>query len=113
MPENTIFKTDSAFKDFDESDNDFFNLHYSSDNYTYKVSENKVKCMNCPPEETDEYNDGNEDTLDINVNDKKINISSPNIKINENGISITDDSTNNKEFKELKINKNGIIIKTK
>ena len=113
LPENTIFKTDSSFKDFDESDNDFFNLHYSSDNYTYKVMDDKVKCLTCPPEETDEYNDGNEDTLDINVNDKKINISSPNIKINENGISITDDSTNNKEFKELKINKNGIIIKTK
>lgn len=121
LPKGTIFKTDENVKEFDESDNDFFNLHHSSDQYTYKVEENKVKCLDCPKDETDEYNDGNEDfNIDINNegNDENINIKSPNINISKDGISITADSTDenssdNKEFKELKINKDGIIIKTK
>lgn len=123
LPKGTIFKTDDNVKDFDESDNDFFNLHHSSDTYTYKVEENQVKCMNCPKDETDEYNDSDEDfNVDITSdNEENININSPNININKDGISITADSTstdykndkNNKEFKELKINKDGIIIKTK
>ena len=123
LPKGTIFKTDENVKEFDESDNDFFNLHHSSDQYSYKVEENKVKCLNCPKDETDEYDDSDEDiNIDISNDDEEnINIKSPNIKINKDGISITADSTsndyennkNNKEFKELKINKDGIIIKTK
>jgi phage shock protein PspC (stress-responsive transcriptional regulator) len=120
LPKGTLFKTDDNVKEFDESNNDFFNLHHSSSSYTYKVEENKVKCLNCPDYETDEYNDGDEDfNVDIDTdNDANIKINTPNIKINKNGISITADSTstdsdNNKEFKELKINKDGIIIKTK
>ena len=126
VPKGTLLKADDNVKEFDESDNDFFNLHHSSDSYIYKVEENKVKCLNCPKDETDEYNDGTEDfNVDIDTNEENgeetININTPNIKINKNGISITADSTsndyennkNNKEFKELKINKDGIIIKTK
>ena len=126
VPKGTLLKADDNVKEFDESDNDFFNLHHSSDSYIYKVEENKVKCLNCPKDETDDYNDGTEDfNVDIDTNEENgeetININTPNIKINKNGISITADSTsndyennkNNKEFKELKINKDGIIIKTK
>ena len=126
LPKGTLLKADENVKEFDESDNDFFNLHHSSSSYIYKVEENKVKCLNCPDYETDEYNDGNEDfNVDIDTNEESgeesININTPNIKINKNGILITADSTsndyennkNNKEFKELKINKDGIIIKTK
>jgi phage shock protein PspC (stress-responsive transcriptional regulator) len=126
LPKGTLLKADENVKEFDESDNDFFNLHHSSSSYIYKVEENKVKCLNCPDYETEEYNDGNEDfNVDIDTDqesgEESININTPNIKINKNGISITADSTsndyennkNNKEFKELKINKDGIIIKTK
>jgi phage shock protein PspC (stress-responsive transcriptional regulator) len=120
LPKGTLFKTDDNVKEFDESNNDFFNLHHSSSTYIYKVEENKVKCLNCPDYETDEYKDGDEDfNVDIDTDkDANIKINTPNIKINKNGISITADSTstdsdNNKEFKELKINKDGIIIKTK
>jgi phage shock protein PspC (stress-responsive transcriptional regulator) len=118
-PKGTILKADENVKEFDESDNDFFNLHHSSSSYIYKVEENKVKCLNCPKEETGEYNDGDEDfNVDIDTDDENINIKSPNIKINKDGISITPDSTETnhnggKELKELKINKDGIIIKTK
>ena len=122
VPKGTLLKADENVKEFDESDNDFFNLHHSSSSYIYKVEENKVKCLNCPNDETNEYKDAIKyDEFDDDINtddDENINIKSPNININKNGISITADSSsskssNNKEFKELKINKDGIIIKTK
>jgi len=54
LPKGTIFKVDKNFKHFDISENDYFNLHYSSETYTYIVSENKVLCTNCPLDEDDE-----------------------------------------------------------
>ena len=113
LPKGTLIKADKSVKDYDESDNDFFNLQYSSDRYIYKIFDDKAKCLNCPDYETDEYNDSTDD-FNINVNGEQVNISSPNIKINKNGISITNDSisNNNDDFNELKINKDGIIIKT-
>ena len=124
LPKGTLFKTDESVQGFDESDDDFFNLHYSSDSYVYKVGDKKVVCTICPPNETDEYSDADLNIIDIDTIEngtdynEEININTPNIKINKNGISITADSTKTKngdksEFKELKIDKNGIIIKTK
>jgi phage shock protein PspC (stress-responsive transcriptional regulator) len=117
LPEGTLIKPDDSMQGYDESNNDFFNMHYSSDTYVYKVGDNKIICLNCPANETDEYNDGNQDeNYDNNdsIDTEEININTPNIKINKDGISITSDSTktNQKDFKELKIDKNGIIIKT-
>ena len=108
LPEGTLLKPDASVEDYDESDNDYFNMHFSSDKYVYKVGANKVKCLNCPKDE-DEYNDVDIDTLD------NIDIQTPNVTINKEGISIKNDSakSHNKDFKELKINKDGIIIKTK
>jgi phage shock protein PspC (stress-responsive transcriptional regulator) len=122
VPKGTLLKFDENVKEFDESDNDFFNLHHSSASYIYKVEENKVKCLNCPADETDEYNDGNEDddeSFNVNIDtdtDEGSKYKSAKIKINKNGISITADSTandDNDNSKGLKIDKNGIIIKTK
>ena len=61
LPKGTLFKPDTSVENYDQTDNDFFNLHSTSDNYTYKVDESKVKCLNCPIYEN-EYNDveGNE-----------------------------------------------------
>jgi len=56
LPKGTLFKVDKSVQSFDESDNQYFNLHYSSDNYTYKVDTNQVKCLDCPADEN-EYND--------------------------------------------------------
>jgi phage shock protein PspC (stress-responsive transcriptional regulator) len=101
LPEGTLFKADASVINYDWSDNDFFNLHHSSDNYIYKVESSKVKCLDCPDDE-DEYDD-------IDENDNESNIT-----INENGVTIEKDSVvkTKKNFKELKINKDGIIIKT-
>jgi phage shock protein PspC (stress-responsive transcriptional regulator) len=101
LPEGVVFKTDSTVENYDRSDDEFFNLHYSSDQYIYKVEDVKVKCLNCPEDE-DEYNDvSNTDT-------------ETNVTINEDGVTIESDTTvkSKKKFKELKINKDGIIIKT-
>jgi len=101
LPEGTLLKPDASVQNYDRSDNDFFNLHYSSDNYVYKVTDSQIKCLNCPDDE-DEWNDVENDSTATNVT------------INENGISIKKDTLikSNKDIKELKINKDGIIIKT-
>lgn len=105
LPKGTIFKVDKNFKHFDRSENDYFNLHHSSDTYTYIVSENKVLCINCPIEEND-YNDVENDTLsNLEENSEII--------LNEDGILIKKgNKTVEKENAEsIKINKNGITIK--
>ncbi|MEZ7497166.1 PspC domain-containing protein [Flavobacterium sp. Arc3] len=105
LPEGTLFKTDSSVKNYDRSNDDFFNLHHSSDKYLYKVFDSKVKCLDCPSDE-DEYND-----VSMHIEDDQ----NKTIKITKNGVSITNDTVNisNSDLKELKINKDGIIIKTR
>lgn len=105
LPKGTIFKVDKNFKHFDRSENDYFNLHHSSDTYTYIVSENKVLCMNCPIDEND-YNDVENDTIsNLEENSEII--------LNKDGILIKKgNKTVEKENAEsIKINKNGITIK--
>lgn len=56
LPKGTLFKLNNSVQSFDESDDEYFNLHFSSDNYVYKVGINQVKCLNCPADEN-EYGD--------------------------------------------------------
>jgi phage shock protein PspC (stress-responsive transcriptional regulator) len=127
LPEGTIFKADSSVQNYDNSDNSYFNLHFSNDNYVYKVRKNKVKCLNCPDNE-DEYDDLEEDeddnedededndfNIDVDIDeDEDDDDKRTNIIINKNGVSIKKDTviSGSKKIKELKINKDGIIIKT-
>jgi hypothetical protein len=105
LPEGTLFKVDSSVQHYDRSNDDFFNLHYSSDKYLYKMMDANVKCLDCPADEN-EYDD-----VDVD-NDEEEHTS---VTINQNGVSITNDTiiNTNNNIKELKINKDGIIIKTK
>ena len=104
LPRGTHFKVDSSVKEYDESNNGFFNLHFSSDAFIYKVEPQKIFCLNCPDEEN-EFNDVINDTIPN---------SSTSITIDQNGIQIKEANkqVENKEFKGLKIDENGIIIKT-
>ncbi|MFV8373978.1 PspC domain-containing protein [Flavobacterium sp. LB1P62] len=106
LPEGTLLKPDSSVQDYDSSDDSFFNLHYSSDNYIYKVENSQIKCLNCPADEN-EYDDVENDMDDDSTQTS--------VTINKNGVSVKNDtiidSKNN--IQELKINKDGIIIKTK
>ncbi|RTY74307.1 PspC domain-containing protein [Flavobacterium sp. LS1R10] len=104
VPEGTLLKPDASVQNYDRSDDEFFNLHYSSDNYIYKVENSQIKCLNCPADEN-EYNDvystARDDSTDVTVT------------INNNGVTIEKDTLkSNKTNKGLKINKDGIIIKT-
>jgi phage shock protein PspC (stress-responsive transcriptional regulator) len=103
LPEGSLFKVDSSVQNYDSSNNDFFNLNYSSDKYLYKLMDNKVKCLDCPTNEND-YEDVQYDEDDHTS-----------VTINKNGISFTNDTIINTQnnIKELKINKDGIIIKTR
>lgn len=107
VPKGLLFKVDENVKEYDESDNDFFNLHYSSSDYIYKVGKSKVFCTNCPDDEND-YDD-------VNYDEDLDEMDIPEVNINEKEINIKTDTISNTkgDLKELKISKDGIIIKTK
>jgi phage shock protein PspC (stress-responsive transcriptional regulator) len=100
LPKGTLLKPDDSMKNYDRTDEDYFLWNPNSSNEIYRVEDNKVRCLNCTADESDYYNEDNENKS---------------IKITKNGGSITDDTVNvsNSNIKELKINKDGIIIKTK
>jgi phage shock protein PspC (stress-responsive transcriptional regulator) len=83
VPEGLHFKTDSSVQQFDDSDNSFFNLHYSSSDYLYRVDSQKVKCTNCPPEENDDNNVNG--GISINVDEDS---TSTQVSINEKGVRV-------------------------
>lgn len=105
VPEGLLLKVDSSVQNYDRSDDEYFNLHYSSDNYIYKVENSQIKCLNCPADEN-EYNDVNTDTENDSIETS--------VTINKDGVSVTNNTLINskKNLKELKTNKDGIIIKT-
>ncbi|PJJ09091.1 phage shock protein C (PspC) family protein [Flavobacterium sp. 1] len=100
LPIGTLLKVDESAAHYDRTDDDFFYWHpEDSDKNVFRVEDEKIKCLNCPDDENDES--------DNNENES-------NITINKNGVTIESDSVvkTKKNFKELKINKDGIIIKT-
>lgn len=105
LPQGTILRPDSTVQRFDSSNNGFFNLHYSSEDYIYKVTKEQIKCLNCPIEEN-EYNDVETDATDDSVT-STVTISTDGIHIKE-----TNKSEEKRKFKGLEINKEGVIIKT-
>jgi phage shock protein PspC (stress-responsive transcriptional regulator) len=116
LPKGTLFKADESVQDYDVTTNDFFNLHFSSKDYIYKVEDTQVKCLNCPPEEN-EYGDVEvEGTTEVitNGNDSTDVVT---VKINGKVVSETKTSTTNdsddKKKTSLTVDKNGIIIKSK
>jgi len=99
LPVGTLLKVDDSVAHYDYTDDDFFYWH-PEENEIFKVGDNKIKCLNCPDDENDNNDSDNTD------NDS-------NITITKDGVTIKSDTVETKkEFKELKINKDGIIIKT-
>lgn len=99
LPKGTLFKADSSLQEYDYSDNDYFNLHYSSGDYLYKVDTDQVKCLDCPANEN-EHND----ILNIEDNDSVVTTT-----VTVNGEVVTVNKTGTK--KGLSVNKDGEIIK--
>ena len=79
LPKGTHFKTDKNFYSYDISNDDFFNLHYSSSDYIYRVDLEKVKCLNCPISENQHQ--------DVEINEVE-NDSTATIIYNENGVLV-------------------------
>jgi phage shock protein PspC (stress-responsive transcriptional regulator) len=103
LPEGMFFKVDKSAQHYDQSNNDFFNLHYSSDDYLYKVNGTQVKCLNCPDNEN-EYDDIETGvTEEIEDNDTVVTTT---VKVNGEVVTI-----NQSAKKGLTINKEGVIIK--
>jgi phage shock protein PspC (stress-responsive transcriptional regulator) len=102
LPEGNFFKADTSVQDYDRSDDEFFNLHYSSGKYLYRVMENKVQCLDCPTSEN-EYDD---------VDTSEDNDSA--VTITKNGVfsTTTDSYSTKKDSSRLTRNKDGIIIKS-
>ncbi|MCG9793070.1 PspC domain-containing protein [Flavobacterium algicola] len=104
LPEGIIFKVDASVARYNNSNDDYFDLHSDTENNIYKVFESKVKCLNC-------LND--DDSYEIKENEEVNNT----ITINSNGLTLSNDtlidSQSNKQIQELRINKDGVVIKTK
>ena len=79
LPKGIYFKTDKNFYTYDISNNDFFNLHYSSSDYIYRVDAEKVKCLNCPISENEHQ--------DVESNELE-NDSTATIIYDENGVLV-------------------------
>ncbi|QBZ98562.1 PspC domain-containing protein [Flavobacterium sangjuense] len=113
LPKGTIFKADETVQNYDRTSNDFFNLHFSSSDYIYKVEESQVKCLNCPPEEN-EYGDVDSEEVNITNEDDTTNV----VTVKVNGKIVTETKTaktgsdNNKKT-TLTVDENGVIVKTK
>ena len=115
LPKGTLIKPDDSMENYDRTDSDYF-LWNPGNNEVYKVGQNKIICTNClNTENGDVINNTEDNTGDfsdvvIDTDDD----SKTSVTINRNGISIQKDTitNSNKKLKELKINKDGIIIKT-
>ena len=115
LPKGTLIKPDDSMRNYDRTDSDYF-LWNPGQNEIYKVGQNKIICTNCANIDNDDVvigaidNTGDYGDVVIDTNDD----TKTSVTINQNGISIKKDSitNSNKKFKELKINKDGIIIKT-
>ena len=112
LPKGTVFVAEESVQHFDESDNQFFNLHHTSDKYTYKVDETQVKCLDCPAEEN-EYNDvqGEVQSEEINIINESDTSETVTVKINGKVVSETKSGKTNKKGK-LTVGSDGVIIKT-
>lgn len=101
LPVGTLIQPDDSMAHYDDTDDDFFYWH-PEDNGTFRLGENKIKCLNCPDRDNEDDDSDNENSHESNIT------------INENGVTVESDSVvkTKKNFKELKINKDGIIIKT-
>jgi hypothetical protein len=99
VTDGTLLRTDTNVEEYDRSDNDYFNLHYSSDKYIYKVGSDQIKCLNCPTDEN-EFNDVENNTENDSVVTTTVTVDGQEVTVNKTG------------KKGLSVNKEGVIIKT-
>ncbi|MBA0883907.1 PspC domain-containing protein [Flavobacterium undicola] len=97
LTEGTLFKVDDSVRDYDRSDDDFFNLDYDINQPLYKVGYSETFCLNC----SDDYTE---------TPVQNAPVGDPSVTNNKAGITTANDSVNS--LSKLKVDKDGIIIKT-
>ncbi|MBD3582506.1 PspC domain-containing protein [Flavobacterium selenitireducens] len=115
VPAGIYLKPDESVENYDWSDDSFFNLHYSGE-YNYKVEKDKVRCLDCPADE----NDWDDAATDLDENDttggwviRNEKDSTKTITIDKNGVRIENgQKSESGKLKSLKLDENGVIIKT-
>lgn len=110
LPKGTLFKADQSLQDYDNSHNDFFNLHFSG-NYSYKVGDSDVKCLDCPADENDYGDVENAEGVNIQTNTKQ-NDSVTTVKVNGEVIINESSKPAKTTTGKLSVGSNGVIIKT-
>lgn len=113
LPKGAKFKCDRTVQDFDNWNNDFFDLLYENDQYIYQVGDTQVKCLNCPEDESESTDIEGETEIITNEND-----STDVVTVKVNGKIVTEtktpkDDSDNKKKTTLTVDKNGVIIKSK
>ena len=58
LPEGTVIHPDESLKDYDDTDNEFFDLWFDGD-HSYMMEGNRVQCLDCIATEENGYADGN------------------------------------------------------
>ncbi|MEN9907906.1 MAG: hypothetical protein RLZZ540_1047 [Bacteroidota bacterium] len=107
LTEGTLFKADSSVRDYDRSDDDFFDLDYDSTEPLYKVGYSKVSCLNCVDTDMEEQVEKiNNEVTNARRTEIENEIKKQQILI-QNSINKSPN-----EIPKLKVDKNGIIIKT-
>ena len=112
LPKGTLFKADESVQNFDNGYNDFFDLQYNSDDYIYKVEETEVKCLNCPE---NDHDDSDVQSEEVNVTGENDSTTTVTVKVNGKVVTETKSAkteTGKNKKGSLKIDENGIIIKT-
>ena len=102
LPQGTLIKPDASVENYNESEDDYFNLRFNNDEHVYQVKQDKIVCLNCPDYEN-QYENVNAENNSIN----EINSDSTSTLIlNEDKIIIKKSTIrkDNKEIKTIKVN---------
>lgn len=107
LPKGTKFKCDRSVQEFDNYNNDFFDLLYENDQYIYQVGDTQVKCLNCP---NDEENPEDIDAEEVSIVHENDSTEVTTTKVN--GKIIIETKSGKTGNGRLIQDKNGVIIKT-
>ena len=102
LPQGTLIKPDASVENYNESEDDYFNLRFNNDEHVYQVKQDKIVCLNCPDYEN-QYENVDAENNSIN----EINSDSTSTLIlNEDKIIIKKSTIrkDNKEIKTIKVN---------
>lgn len=115
LPDGVFFKPDTkTVRNYDNTDNSFFDLWYDSDNHVYKMESSQVKCLNCPAKNDDAeygYNPEDEGTSETIITTDSTQTT---ITVDEKGVKIKNEvplKESNQKPKGLHRDINGVIIK--